>query len=86
MSTVFCVRNKKELPALSKKPLPGEIGERVLKELSQEAWNEWISTQTMMINEYRMNLMNPSDRKILYDMLIKFLNGEEIDKPGEYKK
>lgn len=82
---VLCCVKKKELKGLDRKPMPGPIGERVFNTVSEEAWREWQEIQTMMINEYKMTLMNKTDREVLMEQLDKFLNGEEVDKPGEFK-
>ena len=50
MSTVMCAKYGKELPALTSAPFPGEAGEKILKEISAQAWNEWLEMQTMFIN------------------------------------
>lgn len=82
---VDCVRKKKLLQGLSKPPMPGELGLKIYKSLSQEAWREWQEIQTMLINEYRLNLMNKGDRETIYEELDRFLKGEEVLKPDEFK-
>ncbi|MEC7876308.1 MAG: oxidative damage protection protein, partial [Pseudomonadota bacterium] len=50
---VHCVKLNKEADGLSALTYPGELGERIFKNVSQEAWQMWLSHQTMLINEYR---------------------------------
>ena len=37
-------------------PIPGPKGEEIQQNFSQKAWNEWISLQTMLINEKHLDL------------------------------
>ena len=51
---VHCVKLDKEADGLNAVTYPGELGERIYKEVSQEAWQMWLGHQTMLINEYRL--------------------------------
>ncbi len=84
-NTVFCQRLKKELPGLNRVPFPGEIGKKVLENISQQAWQEWLAQQTILINEYRLNPMDFQARTFLEEEMIKFLfeNGESQPVPSE---
>ena len=61
---VHCLKLNKEAEGLDFAPLPGPLGQKVYENISKEAWNEWIRLQTMMVNEYQLNLADP-DAKIL---------------------
>lgn len=82
--TVFCSRNKKELPGLERLPMPGALGKEVFEKLSKEAWSEWMGLQTILINENKLNLMEPASREFLEMKLREFLEGEDIEKPKEF--
>jgi Fe-S cluster biosynthesis and repair protein YggX len=85
MATVMCAKYGKEMPALEKQPFPGEAGKRVLEEVSAKAWDEWLGIQTMIINENRLNMMDPDARKFLSEQRDKFLfDGEEVDLPDDF--
>ena len=85
MATVLCAKYNKELPALEKAPFPGDAGQEVLKRISAKAWNEWLGIQTMIINENRLNMMDPEARKFLSEMRDKFLyEDEDIAMPDDY--
>lgn len=85
MAKVMCAKYKKELTALEKAPFPGPDGVSVLENVSAAAWDEWLSIQTMIINENRLNMMDPDARKFLSEQRNKFLfEGEEIDMPDDY--
>lgn len=76
---VFCSKLNKEGEALERAPLPGEIGQRILKHISKEAWQLWLAQQTIIINEYRLNPIDPQARIFLEEQLLLFLFDEESD-------
>tara|TARA_Y100001949_G_scaffold167831_1_gene165904 strand:- start:255 stop:539 length:285 start_codon:yes stop_codon:yes gene_type:complete len=82
-STVFCLKYKKDLPALSTAPFPGEAGEKILENISAQAWNEWLEMQTMFINENQLNMMDSQSRTFLAERRNEFLfeGGEKLDPP-----
>ena len=75
--TVHCRKYKEELPGLDRPPYPGPKGEDIYQNVSKQAWDEWQTHQTMLINERRLNMMNAEDRKFLQGEMDKFLSGEE---------
>lgn len=81
---VFCKKLQQELPALDRAPYPGELGQKIMKSISAQAWSEWMAHQTMLINENRLNLMDPNTRIFLEKELENFLFGEGSDKPAGY--
>lgn len=83
--TVFCQKLQKDLPALPQPPYPGELGERIQASISQEAWQQWLGQQTMLINEYRLNLLDPEARQFLQTEMEKFLFGEGSEPPPGYQ-
>ena len=83
--TVNCVLLKEELPGFERPPYPGELGKRVYEEVSQQAWQMWLRHQTMLINEYRLSLIEPKARKFLEEEMQKFLFEGGANKPEGYK-
>ena len=80
---VQCAKLKKELEGMARPPYPGEFGIRVYQEISAEAWQMWVSHQTMLINEYRLNPVDVKARKFLEEEMEKFLfSGEETKIEG----
>lgn len=75
MSTVFCLKLKKESPALAQAPYPGALGQKILTQISQEAWKLWLTEQTKLINELRLNLSDSKARSTLEEHMIAFLFG-----------
>ncbi len=71
--TVFCQFLEKEAEGLSFQLYPGEIGKRIFDNISKEAWQQWQKKQTMLINEKKMNMMNPDDRAFLEQAMVDYL-------------
>ena len=61
---VFCRKYKQELRGLLAPPLPGQVGKDLYENVSEKAWKEWQSNQTMLINEHRLSLMGARLEKI----------------------
>jgi Fe-S cluster biosynthesis and repair protein YggX len=81
---IYCVKQQKTAEGLTSPPLPSELGRRIFEEISQEAWQLWINHQTMLINEYRLSLIDPKAREFLLQEMEKFLFGDGSDKPSGY--
>ena len=75
--TVQCVKLKKEAEGLAVPPYPGDLGVRIYKSVSKEAWQGWLKHQTMLINEYRLTPIEPKARKFLEEQMDKFFFSEE---------
>ena len=73
---ITCAKLKKEAEALDYQPYPGEIGVKIMNEISAEAWNMWVNHQTMLINEMRLTPVDPKARKFLEEEMEKFLFGD----------
>jgi Fe-S cluster biosynthesis and repair protein YggX len=81
---VHCAKLKKELEGLAQPPLPGELGKRIHEQISREAWQMWLNHQTMLINEYRLSMIEPKSRTFLLQEMERFLFGEGSEKPPGY--
>jgi len=81
---VNCVKLEKEAEGLKAPPYPGELGKQIYETISQEAWQMWSSQQTMLINEYRLSLVDPQSRKMIQEEMKKFLFGEGSAPPDDY--
>ena len=82
--TVFCVVLKKHAPALSRPPYPGDLGQRIQQQVSQEGWRQWLQHQTRLINEKHLSPINPEHRKYLEQQMEAFFFGGEVDQPEGY--
>ncbi len=76
---VKCVKLGQMLEGLDAPPVPGELGQRVLENVSQLAWQDWLTHQTMLINEHRLNLREAEARQFLMTELEKFFFPSEED-------
>ncbi len=74
---VNCVKLGHEAEGLKVPPYPGELGKKIYLQVSNEAWQQWLKQQTMLINEYRLSAIDPKARKILEEEMQKFLFGED---------
>lgn len=82
--TVKCVKLGIEDIGLDFPPYPGELGQRIFSEISKKAWSMWLSHQTMLINEYRLNMLEDTARKFLKEEMEKFLFGTGSQRPPGY--
>jgi len=81
--TVFCQHLNKEAEGLGFQLYPGDVGKRVFDNISKEAWTLWQKKQTMLINEKKMNMMEPNDRAFLEKAMVEFLfEGKEPEIEG----
>ncbi|HEX8996510.1 MAG TPA: oxidative damage protection protein [Ktedonobacterales bacterium] len=78
---VTCAKLKRRLPGLAKPPMPGELGQRIYENISQQAWDMWQEHSRLLINHYGLNLADPDSRQILRQEMERFLFTEEDDKP-----
>ncbi len=82
--TVFCEKSQTETEGLDFAPWPGEIGQRVFNHIGKTAWAEWLTHQTMLINENRLSPLDPKHRAFLQAEMEKFLFDGGADKPQGY--
>jgi Fe-S cluster biosynthesis and repair protein YggX len=82
--TVKCVKLGREADGLDFPPMPGALGKRIFDNVSKEAWQQWIRMQTMIINENRLNLMDPAHRKYLTEQVEKHFFGDGADQVEGY--
>lgn len=73
---VHCLKYKKDLPGLEEAPFPGETGAYILKNISAQAWEEWLAHQTMLLNEHRLNPLDRSTKTFLKEQMLLFFSGE----------
>ena len=73
--TVHCVKLDKEAPGLPAAPLPGELGQKLYEQVSQEAWQQWLPEQTRLINEYGLHLADPKAREFLAEQTEEYFFG-----------
>ncbi len=81
---VRCIKLGREAEGMDFPPMPGELGKRIFESVSKEAWQQWIKLQTMLINENRLNLMEPRARQYLVEQVEKHFFGEGAEQAAGY--
>ena len=81
MKKIMCKKLKKEGEPLSYLPYPGDLGKRIQENISEEAWEQWVSHQTMLINEMKLTPVEPKARKFLEEEMEKFFFGDGSQAP-----
>ena len=82
--TVFCVRYKKEMEGLDEPPFDSELGQKIYENISKAAWDEWLSRQKMLLNEYRLQPWLPQAQQFLVEQMEMFFFGEGSALPSDY--
>ena len=86
MNLVKCIFFNEELDALDRAPYPGDLGKKILQNVSKKGWQKWLEYQTMLINENNLNLMDPGAQAYLKEQLEKFFfDRDNIDQIQGYK-
>lgn len=83
--TVQCVKMGKQAEGLPRPPLPGELGQRIYDNVSQQAWQQWLVEQTRLINEYGLNLADPEAREFLFKQTEEYFFGSGETVETHYK-
>lgn len=89
MSDITCTRCEQTRAGFEKPPLgvTGAMGERMVAEICQECWAEWLKQQTMLINHYGLNLMDAQARTFLSrnreGFLFKTVEADDVDTSKE---
>lgn len=81
---MYCQKLKREAEPLEKPPFPGELGQKIIENISKEAWQMWLAQQTMIINENRLTPFEPEARALLKTEMEKFLFTDEAQAPEGY--
>lgn len=81
---VKCMKLGVEAEGLDSPPFPGPKGQFIFDNVSQQAWQEWINMQTMIINEQRLASFDPKAKKLLEEEREKFLFAGGFEVPEGY--
>jgi Fe-S cluster biosynthesis and repair protein YggX len=71
-----CIRCHKpgEPPPARRIPFPAAVKEKVLTSICASCWAEWEDMEVKVINEYRLNFLDPEHRAMLQRACLEFLN------------
>ena len=64
-ATVTCSRCGQTRAGFERPPFPGAIGSQIVEQICQQCWADWLKQQTMLINHYGLNVMDPQARQFL---------------------
>ena len=84
-ATVTCVRCGQTRDGFERPPVgtAGPAGARIAEQVCQQCWADWLKQQTMLINHYGLDLMDPQARAFLTQnreaWLFKSGNTSDID-------
>jgi Fe-S cluster biosynthesis and repair protein YggX len=81
---VKCVKFDREMEGLERVPWRGELGKRVYENVSKEAWKMWVEYSKMLMNEYRLNPLDPQSQKVMEEQMEQFFFGEGAKLPEGY--
>ena len=70
---VQCSRCGKEREAIHEVPYSGNLGEEIAAKVCSVCWHEWQQAEIMVINELRLDFMDPRSNEILIQHLREFL-------------
>jgi len=83
MPDITCARCGQTRAGFERPPFPGTIGQRIVESICQDCWSQWLRQQTMLINHYGLNVMDPQARNFLKQNMQAFLfktgAEEEVD-------
>ena len=82
---IYCKKLNKKCAGLEFPTWPGELGERIFNEISQQAWQDWLRQQTILINEYRLNPRDKEHKAYLTKQMEAYLFGNGITLPDEWQ-
>jgi Fe-S cluster biosynthesis and repair protein YggX len=68
-----CTRCLEHLEALERAPMPGPLGARIKRQVCARCWQEWTEMEVRVINELRLNFMDPQAQEVLERHLRDFL-------------
>ena len=79
--SITCTRCGADSEPLPQAPMPTATGREILAHVCPSCWQEWLRTQVIYINEYRLNLIDPQVRAQLEREMRRFLNLPEAPAP-----
>ncbi len=84
MGEVTCTRCSKTAPGAEGVTWGGDLGEEIRTSTCTDCWAEWSEMEVKVINELRLNFMDPKSQDTLLAHLRKFLHlsgAEDLDLP-----
>ena len=73
MADVTCRRCGQTREGLARPPMPGALGTTIQSSICAACWEEWTRAEVMVINELRLNFMDPAAQQTLEQHMREFL-------------
>lgn len=73
MSTITCSRCKLSRPTIEGNPYPGDLGDEIRQKVCGQCWAEWQQAEVIVINELRLDFMDPRSHDTLVQHMREFL-------------
>ena len=77
---ITCTRCQREASSLESPPMPGPSGVEIQEKICADCWAEWQGMEVMVINELRLNFMDPAAQQVLDQHMREFLALETPDR------
>lgn len=81
---IQCVKLGETAEGLDSPPFPGPKGQFIFENISKQVWKEWLSMQTILVNEHKLASYDAKARKFLEEEREKFLFGDNFEMPEGY--
>ncbi len=81
---IKCVKLGIETEGLDTPPFPGPQRQEIFEKVSKQAWKDWLTKQTMLINEGKLASFDPKAREFLAEERTKFLFEGNNEMPEGY--
>ena len=72
--TIECLRCKTSGPGMDESPLPPPHGDELLAHTCPNCFKDWMGTEIMIINEYKLDLGVPRNQELLNLEMARFLS------------
>jgi Fe-S cluster biosynthesis and repair protein YggX len=73
-----------EAEGLDTPPFPGPKGQEIFEHVSKQAWKDWLTKQTMLVNEGKLASFDSKAREFLAEERTKFLFEGNNEMPEGY--
>jgi Fe-S cluster biosynthesis and repair protein YggX len=73
MPTIDCIRCHQNQDPPEEIPYPGDLGDEIRSKVCASCWAEWEAMEVMVINELRLNFMDPAAADTLVVHMREFL-------------
>ena len=72
-AALLCQRCKAENPSIAGEiPLPADLEDLVRRHICSSCWKEWQEMEIMVINELKLNFMDPAAQDVLVGRMKEF--------------